>query len=133
MLRLIQEKDSLNTVCDQWGSPASSSMLGDVTFKIADAILKNKNFKDFGTYHVTNDGETNWHEYATLIVNEAMQLGLKVRCGSNHIHPIPSSQYPTAAARPLNSSLNTDKLKKTFMLELPHWESEVKKVLREVI
>jgi dTDP-4-dehydrorhamnose reductase len=133
MLRLIQEKDSLNIVGDQWGSPASSSMLGDVTFKIADAILKNKNFKDFGTYHVTNDGETNWHEYATLIVNEAMQLGLKVRCGSNHIHPIPSSQYPTAAARPLNSSLNTDKLKKTFMLELPHWESEVKKVLREVI
>ena len=133
MLRLIREKDSLNIVSDQWGSPASSTMLADVTFKIIDTIFKDKDFSGYGTYHATNEGKTNWHEYATLIVNEAVQLGLKVKCGSNHIHPIPSSQYPTAAKRPLNSRLNTDKLKKTFMLELPHWESEVKKVLREII
>jgi dTDP-4-dehydrorhamnose reductase len=133
MLRLIQEKDSLNIVSDQTGTPASASMLADVTFKIVDTIFKNKNFSDYGTYHSTNEGITNWYEYATLVANEAVQLGLKVRCGSNHIHPIASSQYPTAAARPLNSRLNTDKLKKTFMLELPHWESEVKKVLRELI
>ncbi|QDC46237.1 dTDP-4-dehydrorhamnose reductase [Candidatus Methylopumilus universalis] len=133
MLRLIQEKDSLNIVSDQKGTPTSASMLADVTFKIVDTIFKNKNFSDYGTYHSTNEGITNWYEYATLIANEAVQLGLKVRCGSNHIHPIASSQYPTAAARPLNSRLNTDKLKKTFMLELPHWESEVKKVLRELI
>ena len=101
--------------------------------KIVNAIFKNKNFSDYGTYHLTNEGITNWYEYATLIANEAVQLGLKVRCESSHIHPIPSSQYPTAAKRPLNSRLNTDKLKKTFMLELPDWESEVKKVLREVI
>jgi dTDP-4-dehydrorhamnose reductase len=133
ILRLIQEKDSLNIVGDQRGAPASSIMLADVTFKIVETIFKDKNFNDYGAYHVTNEGETNWFEYATLIANEAAQLGLKVRCGSNHIHPIPSSQYPTAAARPLNSRLNTDKLKNTFMLELPHWESEVKKVLREII
>ncbi len=133
MLRLMQEKDSLNIVSDQWGSPASSTMLADVTYKIIDTIFKDKDFSGYGTYHATNEGKTNWHEYATLIANEALQLGLKVKCGSNHIHPIPSSQYPTAAKRPLNSRLNTDKLKKTFMLELPHWESEVKKVLREII
>ena len=49
------------------------------------------------------------------------------------MHPILTSEYPTAALRPLNSRLNTDKLKKTFMLELPNWESEVKKVLKELI
>jgi dTDP-4-dehydrorhamnose reductase len=108
-------------------------MLGDVTFKIVDGILKNKNFKDYGTYHVTNDGETNWHAYASLISSEAMKLNLKVKCAPDKIHPILTSEYPTAAKRPLNSRLNTDKLKKTFMLELPHWESEVKKVLREII
>jgi dTDP-4-dehydrorhamnose reductase len=133
ILHLTQEKDLLNIVADQRGSPASASMLADVTFKIVDIIFKNKNFYDYGTYHVTNEGITNWHEYATLITNEAAYLGLKVRCDSHRIHPIPTSQYPTAAKRPLNSRLNTDKLKKTFMLELPHWESEVKKVLREVI
>ena len=133
MLRLFKEKDSLNIVGDQRGSPASASMLSDVTFKIVDTILKNKNFKDYGTYHVTNDGETNWHAYASLISSEAMKLNLKVKCAPDKIHPILSSEYPTAAKRPLNSRLNCEKIKKTFMLELPHWESEVKKVLREII
>ena len=133
ILRLITEKESLNIVGDQWGSPASSLMLADVTFKIVDTIFKNKNFNGFGTYHLTNEGETNWHAYASLISSEAMKLHLKVKCTPDQIHPILTSEYPTAAKRPFNSRLNTDKLKKTFMLELPHWESEVKKVLREVI
>ena len=133
ILRLIMEKESLNIVGDQWGSPSSSSMLGDVTFKIVDGILKNKNFKDYGTYHVTNDGETNWHQYAILIASELIKLNVKIKCGPDQIHSILTSEYPTAAKRPLNSRLNTNKIKKTFMLELPHWESEVKKVLREII
>jgi dTDP-4-dehydrorhamnose reductase len=133
MLLLMQEKESLNIVSDQWGSPASATMLADVTFKIVDTILKNKNFKDYGTYHVTNDGETNWHAYASLISSEAMKLNLKVTCAPDKIHPILTSEYPTAAKRPTNSRLNTDKLKKTFMLELPYWELEVKKVLKEII
>ena len=133
ILRLITEKESLSIVADQWGSPASASMLADVTFKIVDEIFKNKNFNDYGTYHVTNEGETNWHQYASLIATEAMQLGLKIKCEANHIRPILTSEYPTAAKRPLNSRLNTEKLKKTFMLELPHWELEVKKVLRGLI
>ena len=133
ILRLIMEKESLNIVCDQRGSPASASMLADITIKIVDTIFKNKNFNDYGTYHVTNDGETNWHAYASLISSEAMKLHLKVKCASDQIHSILTSEYPTAAERPLNSRLNTDKLKKTFMLELPHWESEVKRVLKEII
>ena len=133
ILRLIYHKESLNIVADQWGSPASSSMLADVTFKIIDTTLNNKNFNNYGTYHVTNEGETNWYEYADLIANEAIKLNLKIKCKPDHMHPILTSEYPTAALRPLNSRLNTDKLKKTFMLELPNWESEVKKVLKEII
>jgi len=133
MLRLFKEKESLNIVADQWGAPASASMLSEVTFKIVDAIIKNKNFSDYGTYHVTSDGETNWQQYASLIAGELVKLNVKIKCVPNQIRPILTSEYPTAAKRPLNSRLNTDKLKKTFVLELPHWESEVKKVLREVI
>jgi dTDP-4-dehydrorhamnose reductase len=133
ILRLIMEKDSLNIVGDQIGSPASASMLADVTLKIADTIFKDKNFSGYGTYNLTNEGVTNWYEYANFIAIEAIQLGLKTKCEPNHIRSILTSEYPTAAKRPLNSRLNTNKIKKTFMLELPYWESEVKKVLREVI
>ena len=133
MLRLFKEKDSLNIVGDQWGSPASASMLADVTFKIVATIFKNKNFNDYGTYHVTSDGETNWFEYASLIASELIKLNINIKCGPDQIHSILTSEYPTAAKRPLNSRLNTEKLKKTFMLELPHWESEVKRVLKEII
>jgi len=133
MLRLIQDKESLNIVGDQWGSPASAKMLADVTFKIVDTIRKNKNFNDYGTYHVTSDGETNWQQYASLIASELIKLDVKIKCEPDQIRPILTSEYPTAAKRPLNSRLNTDKIKKTFVLELPHWESEVKKVLREII
>jgi dTDP-4-dehydrorhamnose reductase len=133
ILRLMQEKESLSIVADQWGSPASASMLSDVTFKIVDTIFKNKNFNCYGTYHVTSDGETNWFDYASLIASELIKLNVKIKCGPDKIRPILTSEYPTAAERPLNSRLNCDKLKKTFVLELPHWESEVKKVLREII
>ena len=133
ILRLILDKESLNIVVDQKGSPASASMLADVTLKIADTIFKDKNFSGYGTYNLTNEGVTNWYEYANFIAIEAIQLGLKTKYEPNYIRSILTSEYPTAAKRPLNSRLNTDKLKKTFMLELPHWESEVKKVLREII
>jgi dTDP-4-dehydrorhamnose reductase len=130
MLRLMQEKESLNIVGDQWGSPASASMLSDVTSKIVDRILKNKNFNDYGTYHVTSDGETNWFEYASLIASELIKLNVKIKCGPDQIHSIFTSEYPTAAKRPPNSRLNTDKLKETFVLDLPDWEAEVKKHIK---
>ena len=64
---------------------------------------------------------------------EAIYLGLKVKCMPNQIDAISSSEYPTAAKRPLNSRLCCEKLKKTFMLELPDWQREVKQVLREIV
>ena len=132
ILRLIEDKESLDVVGDQYGSPSSASMLAEVTYKIVDDIFKNKNFNNYGTYHVTNEGETNWSQYAILIASEAIKLGLKVKCNPDHIHSILTSDYSAVAKRPLNSRLNTDKLKKTFMLELQSWELEVKKVLREI-
>jgi dTDP-4-dehydrorhamnose reductase len=133
MLRLMEEKETLNIVGDQWGSPSSANMVADVTFKIVDTIFKDKNFNDYGTYHVTSDGETNWFEYASLIANELIKLNVKIKCGINQIRPVLSSEYPAASKRPLNARLTTEKLKKTFMLELPDWQDEVKKVLREII
>ena len=133
ILKLAQEKSSLNVVSDQMGTPTSSDLLANVTYNIVKTILKNTNFKDFGTYHVTPMGDTDWFHYACFIVDEAMRLGLKTTMTSKDIKPISSDLYPTLAKRPMNSRLDNTKIKKTFMLELPHWEEEIKKVLKEII
>jgi dTDP-4-dehydrorhamnose reductase len=133
ILKLIQEKTSLNVVSDQMGTPTSSEVLADVTYNLVKTIFNNPNFNDFGTYHVTSTGGTDWFHYASFIVKEAMLLGLKKTMTSKDIKPISSDVYPTLAKRPKNSRLDTTKIKKTFMLELPHWEEEVKKVLKEII
>jgi len=133
IFKLIQEKTSLNVVSDQKGTPTSSEVLADVTYKIVKIILNNPNFKDFGTYHVTSMGDTDWFKYACFIVDEAIGLGFKTSMTSKDIKPISSDLYPTLAKRPINSRLYIDKITKTFMLELPHWEEEVKKVLKEII
>ena len=133
ILKLIQEKDNLSMVSDQCGAPTSSSMLADITFKIIQKIIDNKDFKDFGTYHLTSEGETNWYKYAMFIVDEAIRLGIHPKIRSSNIKALVSDDYISPAKRPLNSRLNTEKIKKTFMLELPDWQDEVKKVLRELI
>ncbi len=133
ILKLIQEKDSLSVVSDQVGVPTSAFTLADVTFKIVQKIIEHKGFKDFGTYHVSSQGQTNWHQYAMLICNEAVRLGVSSKIKSSDIKAILTENYVAAAKRPLNSRLNTEKIKKTFMLELPFWEDEVKKVIRELV
>jgi dTDP-4-dehydrorhamnose reductase len=133
MLKLIQEKTSLNVVSDQIGTPTSSEALADVTYKIVKAIFNDPNFKDFGTYHMTLEGETNWYRYACFITDEAKRLGFPTLITSKDIKPISSDAYSALAKRPMNSGLDNTKIKKTFMLELPHWEDEVKCVLKELI
>jgi dTDP-4-dehydrorhamnose reductase len=133
ILKLIQEKTSLNVVSDQIGTPTSSEALADVTYKIVKTIFNDSSFKDFGTYHMTPDNETNWYRYACFITDEAARLGLQTLMTSKDIKPISADAYTTLAKRPMNSSLDTTKIKKTFMLELPHWEEEVKRILKTLI
>ncbi len=133
ILRLIQERDQLSIVVDQWGSPASASILADVTFKIVDTIFNDKDFKNYGTYHVTCEGETNWHQYAQLVASKAIELGFASKIKPDAIQSIKTIDYPTPAKRPLNSRLNTHKLQKVFMLKLPHWQDEVTKTLKALI
>ena len=130
ILKLIQEKTSLNIVSDQIGTPTSTDTIANVTYNIIKTILYKADFEDFGTYHVALEGETNWHQYACFINDEAMRLGLKTTMTSKDINSISSDAYPTLAKRPMNSGLNTIKIKKVFMLELPHWKAEVAATLK---
>ena len=115
ILKLSQEKSSLNVVSDQKGTPTSSEVLADVTYKIVKTIFNDPNFKDFGTYHVTSMGDTDWFYYACFTVDE-VGLGFKTSMTSKDIKPISSDLYPTLAKRPFNSRLYPGKITKTFML-----------------
>jgi dTDP-4-dehydrorhamnose reductase len=133
ILKLAQERTYLNVVSDQKGTPTSSEVLAEVTYKIANAIFNDPNFKDFGTFHLTSKGDTDWFHYACFIVDEALRLGFKTLMTSKDIKSISSNDYPNLVKRPINSRLYTDKIIKTFMLELPYWQEEVKRVLKEII
>jgi dTDP-4-dehydrorhamnose reductase len=130
IMKLIQEKTSLNIVSDQKGAPTSANVIVDVTYKILETILNKTSFKDFGTYHLTLEGEADWYQYASFITDEAIRLGLKTTMTSQDILAISSDTYPAKAARPINSRLDTTKIKKAFMLELPGWEDEVAAVIK---
>lgn len=117
MLKLAQEKDSLNVVYDQVGTPTYARDL-------AGAVLSVLNHKDFvtGIYHYSNEGASSWYDLAQAIVEIA---GLDCR-----INPIETHQYPTAAKRPAYSLLNKSKIKKTYGLEIPHWRTSLKSCLK---
>jgi dTDP-4-dehydrorhamnose reductase len=130
IMNLIQEKTSLNIVSDQKGAPTSANVIADVTYKIVKTILNKTSFKDFGTYHISLEGETDWYQYACFVTDEAISLGLKTTMTSQDIKAISSDAYPIAAKRPMNSRLNTTKVKKTFMLKLPDWKVEAAAVIK---
>ncbi|CAM8361022.1 dTDP-4-dehydrorhamnose reductase [Candidatus Methylopumilus universalis] len=130
ILKLIQERTSLNIVSDQIGSPTSADAIADVTYKIVKTIFNKPSFKDFGIYHLALEGETNWYQYACFITDEAIRLGLKTTMTSQDIKSISSDAYRAVAKRPLNSRLDTTKIKKTFMLELPDWKMEAAVMLK---
>ena len=130
ILKLIKEKASLNIVSDQKGTPTSANVIADVTYKVIETILNKPSFKDFGTYHIALEGETNWHQYACFITDEAIRLGLKTIMTSHDINATSSDAYPTLAKRPMNSRLDTTKIKETFMLELTDWKVEAVAVIK---
>jgi dTDP-4-dehydrorhamnose reductase len=77
------------------------------------------------------DGFTSWHEYASLVIDYGKATGIPMQVQT--VNPISTSQFPTPARRPLNSRLNTEKLRKTFSIHLPDWRSGVTRMLKEVL
>ncbi|MBK7434479.1 MAG: dTDP-4-dehydrorhamnose reductase [Chitinophagaceae bacterium] len=123
MLRLMNEKDSINVVDDQWGSPTYAADLATSILQIIGrrSALPQEN----PVYHYCNNGFTNWFEFTKAI---------KEFTGSScKINPIPTSAYPTAAKRPAYSVLNTDKISKTFQLEIPSWQDGLERCLKRLM
>ncbi|WP_095196496.1 dTDP-4-dehydrorhamnose reductase [Pseudomonas sp. Irchel 3A7] len=128
MLRLAGERETLTVITDQIGAPTSAELIADVT---AHAVVQVKQRPELaGIYHLVAGGEVSWHGYASHVIDIARKCGeqLVVKV----INPINTSAYPAPARRPLNSRLNTQKLRDTFSLRLPDWQSGVNRMLMEV-
>lgn len=129
MLRLAAERDQLKVINDQIGSPTGADLLADVTAHAVRAAHGNPALA--GLYHLVADGETSWYDYARYVIEWARKHGQAVRVQPEEILPVPTTEYPTPAKRPLNSRLTTTKLKQAFGLQLPHWQQGVERMLIE--
>jgi dTDP-4-dehydrorhamnose reductase len=113
MLRLMHEKEQINVVNDQFGTPTYAADLAEVILQ----IILSKQWKP-GIYHFSNSGEISWYDFAVAI---------KELSGSScTINPIPTSAYPTPARRPHYSVLDKTKIQQTFHISIKDWKTSLK-------
>ncbi|MCL2197371.1 MAG: dTDP-4-dehydrorhamnose reductase [Defluviitaleaceae bacterium] len=116
MLRIGKERDSINVVNDQIGSPTYTADLAPLLCEI---INTNK----YGIYHATNEGTCSWAEFADEIFRIAGYTNVTV------CH-VPTSQYPTKATRPPNSRLDKSCLDDAGFARLPAWQDAVRRYMQ---
>lgn len=116
MLQLFATKDELNIVADQFGQPTNASDLAEAIMKIvnSDKITP-------GIYNFSNVGKISWFDFAQKIADFSNS---KIK-----LNAIETSQYPTPAKRPKNSTLNLEKIEKTFNIKLKPWEESLEKTI----
>lgn len=131
MLRLAQERDSLNVINDQFGTPTGADLLADVTAHAIRAVRQQPHLG--GLYHLASAGETTWYRYARFVLEQAQAAGVELQVGPASVGAIATAAYPTPAKRPGNSRLNTQKLQNAFSLHLPDWQDGVARMLIETL
>jgi dTDP-4-dehydrorhamnose reductase len=132
ILRLAGERNQLKIVADQVGAPTSAQWLAEVGVQMAGSRLES------GIYHAVPDGEVSWHGLAVFAIETAASCGEGIEVKSENILPIPASDYKVPAARPYNSRLSNQKLKKAlsemaFTGQYPHWRDQVEKYVKQVV
>jgi dTDP-4-dehydrorhamnose reductase len=129
MLRLAQERERV--IDDQWGAPTGAELIADVTAHAIRQVLREPAIA--GTYHLSAAGETSWNGYARFVLDAARALKPDLAFKAQEVAPVPTSAFPTPARRPLNSRLDTARLRNTFELALPHWQAGVRRMLAEIL
>ena len=117
MLRLAKDRDELNVIDDQVGSPTYTKDLAPL---LVDMLESDR----YGTYHATNDGYCSWYEFAKEIFDVA---GVDIK-----VNPITTDMYPTKAKRPFNSKMSKNKLIENEFKMLRHWKDALKDYINNV-
>ena len=131
MLRLAKERTQLNVIDDQVGAPTGADLLADITAHALRMAARNPQVS--GLYHAAASGATSWHAYARFVIAFARRAGVTLACETDAIAAVPTSSFPTPAQRPHNSRLDTRRLRATFDLTLPAWETGVARMLTEFL
>ena len=126
MQRLACEREKLRVVGDQFGCPTWSRMIAETTALALKQVLAGADRSGFnGEYHLAASGQTNWHEFASRIIELMPEAERKCRV----VEKVTTPEYPTPARRPMYSVLDCGKLQKTFGLRLPDWEASLRQIL----
>ncbi|MGK7389592.1 MAG: dTDP-4-dehydrorhamnose reductase [Candidatus Cyclobacteriaceae bacterium M2_1C_046] len=112
IIRLSKEREELNIVADQVGTPTFAGDLAEVILGVIKEIEEGK-VASPGLYHFSNEGVASWYDFA-LAIKAKYALSAK-------INPISSSEYPTPAKRPMYSLLSKQKIKENFHLSIKYW------------
>ena len=133
ILRLAREKESLNVVADQIGSPTPAALIATVS-GVALAMLKHGRLLEPGEnrlYHLAAAHPVSWCDFARTIVGLAGQApGFDLRLKPEAIKAISTAEYPTPARRPANSRLDCSKLENDFGLQMPDWQPYLERMLQ---
>ena len=124
MIKLGSERESLNVIFDQVGTPTYAEDLADAILKAMDQTIDTDHDKG-GVYHFSNEGVCSWYDF-TLKIHEI--AGIKT-C---KVNPIETKDYTTKATRPHYSVLNKTKIKQAFNITIPHWEASLKNCIKEL-
>ncbi len=122
MLRLTAERERLNVVFDQTGTPTYA---GDLALAIFSIVEKGLYAGNEGTYHFSDEGACSWYDFA-------VEIAAAVGHDKCRIEPCRTDDYPTAARRPAYSVLDKSKLKRTFGIEIPHWRESMRYCLHRI-
>lgn len=124
ILRLAGDKDEINVVNDQIGSPTWAADLASAIMVILKQSIKDEKRFVSGIYHYSNQGQCSWYEFAREI-KKLKGLDLK-------INPVSTDEFPLPAKRPAYSVLSLDKIKKTFNIEIPSWQDSLENCLKRI-
>lgn len=135
MLRLAREREALSVIADQIGAPTGAELLADVTAHALRTVRSRPaDFAELaGVYHLVAGGETSWHGFACHVIDYASRHGQTFKVAADAVKAIGTADYPTPARRPLNSRLDTSRLRQTFGLHLPDWKIAVDRMLDEIL
>jgi len=132
ILRLAAERNSLKVISDQLGAPTSPSLISKITIDAIRAIKQDKAWPQ-GIYHLAPQGVSSWHEIAKTLIVYAEQQRVQLNTQVENIQAITTAEYPTAAKRPLNSQLDTHKLRAQLSFDLPHWKDDFLAVASDIV
>ena len=130
MQKLLQEKEEIRVVNDQYGAPTRCRTIADVTALALMQYISNPEMQKkeiFGIYNLTNSGKTTWYGFAKAIREQMLCCDKNQRLAN--ILPISSDEYPLPAKRPKNSVLSCEKLEKTFMIKILDWRETLKNTI----